>query len=118
MSDFTIYEDITGKIISTGSGCSVEGLLSVYDRCSVLHERSDLNTQYVYKGKVTDRLHQDIIVSDTTLKNIVVGSSVYIDGELQGVCITGEIEIDKESSEDVYKLKLVCFPYLDYEVTL
>ena len=116
MKNFTIYNNDTGLIISTGRCQDPYSILTAYDNSSVVEFPSDINTQYVLGGVVTDRVNQMILVDKNTLKNVSEDTEVYVDGDFVGLCTSGEIVLDKVNEGDIYRIKLKCFPFLDYEV--
>lgn len=81
----------------------LEGVCTVYD--------------YVLNNEVVRRPEMNLEVRGSILSEVPNGSSVYIDSNYVGDCVNGIIRIEKED-DSVYKIKLKCFPYLDYEVEL
>ena len=87
----------------------------------------DLETEYAPNGVQTKRptmttvIDKTTITADTsdkaTITKVPKGTKVIIAGVDQGMCDDGTVEINADFKGS-YKVKLVCWPYLDKEITV
>lgn len=121
MISYVAYED-SGTIISFGT--SQKGIIA-----TIMNNLWPLNflelpslplrpmDYYINSEGILKRPVMSVYAEDGSYL-IPVGTEVYLDDVLVGVCETGELEIEKPDPLASYYLKLVNFPYLDYEATL
>ena len=125
MARYTIY-DVNGKIIRRVSCPAFLREAQAHLGESIIDGRFD-DTQYIKDGEITKRpamttvIDKTTITADTsdkaTITKVPKGTKVIIAGVDQGTCDDGTVEINADF-KGAYKVKLVCWPYLDKEITI
>jgi len=111
----TMCSDLSYKVQITPAGCT-RGI-----------GEPDVDNDYVKDGKITARPKMAVSVDKTTIlanetdkatiTGIPKGTRVYIMGDDEGICDDGKMEILADF-KGTYKVKLVCWPYLDKEIEI
>lgn len=70
---------------------------------------------YVVDGRAVERPASPVTIDGRTLSDVPAGSTLWIDGESYEA--EGDVELDFVMP-GTYKLRVVCFPYLDWEYDL
>jgi hypothetical protein len=70
---------------------------------------------YVVEGEAVERPASPVTIDGRTLSDVPSGSTLWIDGESYEA--EGDVELDFVMP-GTYKLRVVCFPYLDWEYDL
>src|SRR5678815_3676256 len=110
---FVVYDD-KGEILRSGS-CPIEYISTQIGEGEYFLEGvASCKTHYIEGGRI--KLKKDMPVKISGLEVYCPsGVEVFVDGEMLGVCETGVLSVDKPNEVDRYLLKLVNFPYMDYE---
>ena len=120
--------DSNGKIFSVGKCIDgEENIQPTEGFLTIAKGQPDLENDYIKDGKITKRLEMPVTVDKTsivadekdkaTISGIPKGTSIIIEGTDQGICDDGYAEI-KADYKGTYKVKLVCWPYLDKEIEI
>ena len=72
-------------------------------------------THYILNGQPTERPASPVTIDGRTLSDVPPSSTLWIDGESYEA--EGDVELDFVMP-GTYKLRVVCFPYLDWEYDL
>ncbi len=128
--DYTVYISATGKIVRTGT--APLSLISRQPQSSesVLHQPSNVFTDYVFNAAVTPRPTNPATIDKmtvtangnevVTLSSIPSNSVISIRGD--GVNLTQTVQGTTETVDfdtpGSYLIRIEAFPYLDYEVTV
>jgi len=124
MPTYTKY-NIDGKILQTVSCPAFLRDAQVQTGELIIDGDCDTRNDYIKDGKITKRpamstvIDKTTITADTsdkaTITKVPKGTKVIIAGVDQGTCDDGTVEI-KADFKGSYKVKLVCWPYLDKEI--
>ena len=110
------YDLETGAIGMTWAYSTAEGLeLNIRPSVGYVDGRFDPSIYYVHDGEPTERPASPVTIDGRTLSNVPAGSALWIDGEQYEA--EGEVELDFVMPR-TYKLRVVCFPYMDWEYDL
>jgi hypothetical protein len=126
-SVITIYDPETGRIKQVTT-CPTDAVSSqVQGSDEYVDGEGDALTKYILAGVLTDRPVQ-LTSADTTsvtadgvdvvtISAAPSGASVYIDNVLSGTTDGDDVELTFDA-EGSYVVKIVLFPYLDWEETI
>ena len=126
MPTYTKYNS-TGKILQTVSCPAFLRDAQAQTGEFIVDGDCDTRNDYIKDGKITKRLVMPVIVDKTTITadtsdkatitKVPKGTKVIVAGVDQGTCDDGIVEINADF-KGFYKVKLVCWPYLDKEITI
>ncbi|MEY2680633.1 MAG: hypothetical protein RL661_864 [Pseudomonadota bacterium] len=117
--NWTEYNSTTGQMGGVHSGYQdAESALSqifMAGMDAVIEGEYDNRTHYILNGQPTERPASPVTIDGRTLSDVPPGSTLWIDGESYEA--EGDVELDF-AMPGTYKLRVVCFPYLDWEYDL
>ena len=118
MSNLLIGYSPSGKIINMSLGETGELQQGKYQNMGLslllLEGKETLinpHTHYILDGEVTERPASPVTRTDLTLLAVPEGSTLWINGESYEA--EGEVELEFPLS-GTYRLRVECFPYLDW----
>lgn len=114
---YTDYETATGRILSSGTVFNLEFYPIPWGASRVL-DLSNVQTQFVLDGRVVDRPEMPIRVEGLTVSCIPPNTILVMEDGSDVEVTSHTLHLNKSNNLDVFNLKLVNFPYLDYEVTI
>lgn len=124
--NYIVYENLTGKITKTGR-CPVDMVaLQAGDGRTVIEGTANDLTEYVVAGAVTPKPAMPVVIDKTevtadgvdtaTMTGLPDPCTLRVQGE-NHLVEGGEAEVSFDLSGQ-YVVKIVAFPYLDFEVTI
>lgn len=116
---WTEYNSSTGQIGGVHSGMATaedaKSQIFMQGMDYVVEGEYDNRTHYIFNGQPTERPASPVTIDGRTLFNVPPGSTLWIDGEQYDA--EGDVELDFVMP-GTYKLRVVCFPYLNWEYEL
>ena len=117
MMDTVSYYDTTGKILHTYSGLCLDRVDAEHPELSRVDGIHSGKTHYILGGEVTERPASPVTRTGLTLLDVPEGSKLWINGVSYDAAGTVELEFPLPGT---YRLRVECFPFLDWndEVTV
>ena len=110
--DTVSYYDTTGKILHTYSGLCLDRVDAEHPELFRVDGIHSGKTHYILNGEVTERPASPVNRADLTLLGVPEGSKLWINGKSYDAEGTVELEFPLPGT---YRLRVECFPYLDWE---
>lgn len=110
----TNYDPETGAILGSITGDSLSVTANKTAHCVYGEYKSD--THYINNGVAKQRPNQSTVLQGSTLRNLPIPCQIYINGTMYE-CDDGVAELSFNQPTS-YHIKVVSFPFLDWEVTI